>query len=127
MIRRHHYSGQRKFSLPVEGSVKKKHHHHHHHHEEPNANGFQKEQRRVRPLAVRLFGFYFASRVNKKNHGRGLINEIVSCLIINLKKKLQAFYVKITVLDVCPNLEHGSCVSWLLENYFLLSKKLQRY
>ncbi|XP_066250292.1 band 3 anion transport protein isoform X2 [Euwallacea similis] len=46
--RRHHYSGQRKYSLPIEGTAKKRHHHHHYHDKEgTNANGFQKETRRV--------------------------------------------------------------------------------
>ncbi|KAL1517283.1 hypothetical protein ABEB36_001068 [Hypothenemus hampei] len=46
---RHHYSGQRKLSLPVEGVTKKKHHHHHHHRDKDGTgtDGFQKELRRI--------------------------------------------------------------------------------
>ncbi|ERL85493.1 hypothetical protein D910_02912 [Dendroctonus ponderosae] len=49
---RHAYTGQRKFSLPIEGSAKKKHHHHHHHDKDKDGltpEGFQKETRRVQP------------------------------------------------------------------------------
>uniref|UniRef100_A0AAR5Q1D6 Anion exchange protein n=1 Tax=Dendroctonus ponderosae TaxID=77166 RepID=A0AAR5Q1D6_DENPD len=48
--RRHAYTGQRKFSLPIEGSAKKKHHHHHHHDKDKDGltpEGFQKETRRI--------------------------------------------------------------------------------
>lgn len=47
--KRTHYSGQRKLSLPVEGTGKKRHHHHHHHDKDKDGppEGFQKEMRRV--------------------------------------------------------------------------------